>query len=150
MASSPGNREHPKIQYCETRITELLHDLQNADRKLVARDLAIALSVIHYRFARRGPFPNQPCYAYQADTGSIDRIRHCIDRLQVLADEIHTGKRMSSTAISIGARYVLSAIESDLPGGQLTRELIPKGHPWLAGLNVSDGLILIRGPVIIA
>ena len=150
MAFSPGNREHPRIQYCETRIAELLHDLQNADRKLVPRDLAIALSVIHYRFARRGPFPNHSCYAYQADAASIDRIRHCIDRLQALADEIHTRHRMSPTAISIGARYVLRAIEDDLPGGKLITGPIQKGHPWLAGLNVRDDIILIRGPVIIA
>jgi hypothetical protein len=67
-----------------------------------------------------------------------------------LADEIHTRHRMSPTAISIGPRYVLRAIEDDLPGGKLTSELIQEGHPWLAGLSVRDDFILIRGPVIIA
>jgi hypothetical protein len=150
MASGPINPAHNRIQYCETRFDELLRDLRNADANIVLLDLAIALSVIHYRFARRGPFPNHLCYAYQAGTASIGRVKHCIERLQLLADEIHTRHRMLPTAISIGARYVLRAIEDDLPGGKLTSELIQEGHPWLAGLNVHDDFILIRGPVIIA
>jgi hypothetical protein len=150
MASAPVNREHDRIQYCETRFDVAVHDLRNADTKITHRDLAIALSVIHYRFARRGPFPNVPWHAYQADAASIGRVRHCIDRLQGLADEIYTRHRMSPTAISIGARYVLKAVEDGLPGGKLTSELIQNGHPWLAGLELRDDLILIRGPVIIA
>src|SRR5258708_30687381 len=107
MASGPTNREHPRIQYCETRFDELLRDLRNADRNLTHRDLAIALSVIHYRFARRGPFPSHLCYAYQAGTAGIGRVKHCIERLQLLAAEIHTRHRMSPTALSIWALYLL-------------------------------------------
>ncbi len=150
MTSGPINREHDRIQYCETRFDEAVRGLRDADANIAQRDLAIALSVIHYGFARRGPFKNSPCFAYPADAASIDRIRHCIDHMQALADEIQVRYQISPTAISIGARYVLNTVEDDLPGGTLTKELIQKGHPWLAGLKVNDGFILIRRPVIIA
>jgi hypothetical protein len=91
------NQSGTQQQYCETRFNELLHDLRNADANIAHRDLAIALSVIHYWLARQGPFPNHLCYAYQAGTASIGSVRHRIERLQLLAEEIHTRHRMSPT-----------------------------------------------------
>lgn len=150
MGRGPISGQNSQIQYCETRFQERMRGLRESDGNIVPRDLAIALSVIHYRYARRGPFPKLPCYAYQADAASMDTIRHCIDRLQALADEIHAQKRLSPTAISIGAKYALNDIEKSLPGGKLIRELVQKDHPWLAGLKTHDRFILTRGPVLIA
>lgn len=150
MGSGPISGENSTVQYCETRFNEMLRGLQEADGNIVPRDLAIALSVIHCRYARRGPTPKLPYYAYRADAASTGTIRHCIDRLQTLADEIHAQKRLSPTALSIGAKYALNDIEKSLPGGKLIGELVHKDHPWLAGLKLHDRFILTRGRVIIA
>lgn len=150
MGRGPISGKNGGIQYCETRFNEMLRALQELDGNIVPRDLAIALSVIHGRYARRGPAPKLPWYAYRADAAGMDAIRHCIDRLQALADDIHAQKRLSPTEISIGAKYALNDIEKSLPHGKLIRELVQKDHPWLAGLKLHDRFILTRGPVLIA